>query len=65
MKKYFRDYCELCKETGKFYKRHWIGVVIMNIVGIAAVLAWFFRGAIIEEIKCKFKKIKMGKKEAR
>lgn len=60
MKKFLKDYWNLCKDSGTFYKKHWLGVIILNIVGSAAVLAWFFREQIIENFKEKFK---MGKKE--
>lgn len=32
MKKFIKDYGELCKSTGRFYKNHWFGTIIMNIV---------------------------------
>lgn len=41
MKNFWKDYGGLCKETGRFYKKHWKGVVIVNAVIIGAELAWF------------------------
>lgn len=32
MKDFFKDYLKICKDCGKFYKRHWKGVIILNIV---------------------------------
>ena len=34
-KKYFEDYWNLCKETGRFYKDHWFGTLIVTTVGTA------------------------------
>lgn len=41
MKQFWKDYGELCKETGRFYKKHWKGVIVLNAVIIGAELAWF------------------------
>ena len=41
MRQFFKDYGELCKETGRFYKKHWKGVIVLNAVIIGAELAWF------------------------
>ena len=41
MKQFWKDYGELCKETGRFYKKHWKGVVVLNAVIIGAELAWY------------------------
>ena len=56
MKEYWKDYAELCKETGRFYKKHWLGVIVMNVVGSAAVLAWFNRESIKDALEEKFHK---------
>lgn len=41
MKEFWKDYGKLCKESGRFYKEHWKGVVVLNAVIIGAELAWF------------------------
>ena len=41
MKQFWKDYWELCKETGHFYKKHWKGVVVLNVVVAGAELAYF------------------------
>lgn len=41
MKDFWKDYVGLCKETGRFYKKHWKGVVILNAVIIGAEYAYF------------------------
>lgn len=42
MKTFWKDYWELCKESGKFYKKHWKGVVLLNAAIIAAEGAYFY-----------------------
>lgn len=56
MKKFLKDYVRLCKETGRFYKKHWLGVIVMNLVSSAAMLAWFNRENIKEALNDKFHK---------
>jgi hypothetical protein len=41
MKQFWKDYGELCKETGRFYKKHWKGVILLDAVIVGAELAWF------------------------
>lgn len=41
MKQFWKDYGELCKESGRFYKKHWKGVVVLNAVIIGAEMAYF------------------------
>lgn len=41
MKQFWKDYGELCKETGRFYKKHWKGVILLNAVIVGAEVAWF------------------------
>ena len=41
MKQFWKDYGELCKETGRFYKKHWKGCVLLNAAIIGAELMWF------------------------
>lgn len=41
MKEFWKDYGALCKETGRFYKKHWKGVVVLNTVIIGAELIYF------------------------
>lgn len=41
IKAFAKDYGELCKQTGRFYKKHWLGVVLLNVAMIGAELAWF------------------------
>ena len=41
MKQFWKDYGELCKETGRFYKKHWKGVILLDAVVVGAEVAWF------------------------
>lgn len=41
MKEFWKDYVALCKETGRFYKKHWKGVLVVNAVIIGAEVAYF------------------------
>ena len=41
MKQFWKDYGELCKESCRFYKKHWKGVVVLNAVLVGAELAYF------------------------
>lgn len=56
MKGFVKDYAELCKAAGGFYKKHWKGVVVMNAVIIAGELAWFYKDQIKDAIEEKFHK---------
>lgn len=33
MKKFFKDYKDLCKHSGRFYKDHWLGTLIVTAIG--------------------------------
>lgn len=56
MKEFWKDYVELCKESGKFYKKHWKGLLVLNAVAIGAEVAYFayqnrkFRKSISENL---------------
>ena len=57
MAEFWKDYGKLCKETGKFYKKHWRGVIVMDAVVLGATLAYFGR----YQIKDKIEKIRKEK----
>ena len=56
MKKFWKDYADLCKESGKFCKKHWLGVAVLNAVIIAGEFAWWKRDEIKDCVKSKIKK---------
>ena len=56
MKKFWKDYANLCKESGNFYKKHWLGVIVLNAVLIAGEFVWWKRDEIKDRVKSKIKK---------
>lgn len=56
MKDYFKDYLKLCKDCGKFYKRHWRGTIVLNIVCIVGMFTPYIFNKIEEKMlsKCKW-----------
>ena len=58
MRKFWKDYAELCKAAGRFYKKHWLGVVLINVVSSAAIMAYYGRDYIKEALEEKFHKDK-------
>lgn len=56
MKEFVKDYVELCKDSGKFYKKHWKGVIVMNVVIIAGEYVYFYRNHIKDILEDKFSK---------
>lgn len=45
MKEFVKDYVELCKDSGKFYKKHWKGLIVLNALIIGGELAWYMHKA--------------------
>ena len=41
MREFVKDYVDLCKESGKFYKKHWKGLIVLNALIIGGELAWY------------------------
>ena len=41
MREFVKDYVDLCKDGSRFYKRHWKGVALLNVVIIGAEYAWY------------------------
>lgn len=41
MREFVKDYIELCKESGKFYKKHWKGLLVLNALIIGGEYAWY------------------------
>lgn len=60
MKQYFKDLATLCEQTGSFYKKHWLGAIILTIVGTGITIAvtWpkELKESVIGGFKDKFKK---------
>ena len=45
MKEFVKDYVELCKDSGKFCKKHWKGLIVLNALIIGGELAWYMHKA--------------------
>lgn len=58
MRKFWSDYGKLCKASGEFYKEHWFGVIVLNLVSIAL----WFSPSIVRGIKSKVNSKKESKK---
>ena len=58
MKAFFKDYWDLCKQSGDFYKKHWKGTLVLNVVLIGGELIYFYKDEIIETVKEKLPKRK-------
>ena len=60
MKTFFKDYGQLCKQSGAFYKKHWLGIINLTLVGYAlsVLMVWpkELRKEWVDKIKSKFKK---------
>lgn len=63
MKKFFKDYADLCKESGRFYKEHWLGCIVMTVVVTGAEVGWFFRRDIKDAIEDKLEERRNKKVE--
>lgn len=58
MKAFFKDYWDLCKQSGDFYKKHWKGTLVLNAVLIGGELIYFYKDEIVEAVKEKLPKRK-------
>ena len=58
MKAFFKDYWDLCKQSGEFYKKHWKGTLVLNAVIIGGELIYFYKDEIVETVKEKLPKRK-------
>ena len=59
MKDFVKDYVDLCVESGKFYKKHWKGVILLNAAIIAGEFACLYRDDVKDSLKEKFSKKKI------
>ena len=58
MKAFFKDYWDLCKQSGDFYKKHWKGTLVLNAVLIGSELIYFYKDEIVDTVKEKLPKRK-------
>ena len=59
MKEFWNDYVALWNESGKFYKKHWKGCLVVTAAVVAAETAYF----VIQNKKIR-KSIEVSKQEA-
>lgn len=62
-KEFWSSYFDLCKESGKWLKKHWIGYIILCIVVFFVTLASFWIPGKIEERKRRKEAIKSLEEE--
>ena len=58
MKAFFKDYWDLCKQSGDFSKKHWKGILVLNAVIIGGELIYFYKDEIVDAVKEKLPKRK-------
>ena len=58
MKAFFKDYWDLCKQSGDFYTKHWKGTLVLNAVLIGGELIYFYKDEIVDTVKEKLPKRK-------
>ena len=58
MKAFFKDYWDLCKQSGDFYKKHWKGTLVLNAVIIGGEMIYFYKDEIVDTVKEKLPKRK-------
>ena len=58
MKAFFKDYWDLYKQSGEFYKKHWKGCLVLNAVLIGGELIYFYKDEIVDTVKEKLPKRK-------
>lgn len=56
MKTFINDYEDLCKHTAKFYKKHMLGVTVVNTAIVGGMIVIGNSKAIKNKIKDKIKK---------
>lgn len=50
MKEFWKDYWDLCKHSGQWYKKHWKGYLVLMTVILGAEYGWLFREQIKEKV---------------
>lgn len=56
MKTFINDYADLCKHTAKFYKKHMLGVTVVNTAIVGGMIVIGSSKVIKNKIKDKIKK---------
>ena len=56
MKTFIKDYLNLCKKSGEFYKNHWKGVIVLNAIITTGGFLYILRDDIKYYLEEKFVK---------
>lgn len=56
MKTFWKDYVELCKLSGSFYKKHWFGIIVMSLASGLITFGLLCKDEIGESIKSKLER---------
>ena len=56
MKAFFKNYWELCKQSGDFCEKHWKGTLVLNAVIIGGEMIYFYKDEIVDTVKEKLPK---------
>lgn len=56
MRKFVKDYKDLSISTLKFYKDHWLGCILVNILTVGGMITYFNGSKIKAKLKEKFHK---------
>lgn len=62
IKIFWKDYWDLCKQSGKLYKKHWKGYIVLIAMICGAEFGWIFRDKIKDKISDKLES-KISKEE--
>lgn len=56
MRGFFKDYGKLFVESGRFYRKHWLGCIIVYVISFMATFAYLDRDHIKYKLKTRFHK---------
>lgn len=60
---FWRDYWDLCKQSGKRCKKHWKGYIVLCVIVFIIEFGYFFQDQLKEKITAMTKKIKSKKNQ--
>lgn len=56
MREFVKDFTKVCEDYGKFCKKHWKGLAVVNAVLIAGEFVYFYKDTIKDTLEEKFHK---------
>ena len=60
---FWRDYWDLCKQSGKWCKKHWKGYIVLCVIVFIIEFGYFFQDQLKEKFTAMTKKIKSKKNQ--